>query len=191
VLRQRGAAVAQAGASVKQAATTFSATCRAPSWPIPGAAGAVKLDSNQLAHATAPRRRMMPRWRRSGPRERLTSAAPVAVRGLALAALAVVGRAGEDSADSLEPLLADGAGFSCLHMAKLNLFQCMAVAAAVRNLFCAGQHAIIDTASAWSPRSAMRGRHRRADPAVARTDPNRTTANGGDRAPVSAAAPLR
>jgi len=108
----------------------------------------VKRDSNQLAHADGAH---VDRMLASVATVRYAGGsdgrlAPVAVRGLALAALAAAGQAGEDNADRLEPLLADGASFGCLHMAKLNLFQCMAVAGPqYEDLFCAGQHAMIDT----------------------------------------------
>jgi hypothetical protein len=68
---------------------------------------------------------------------------PVIARGLALAALAVLGEA--DSART-EPLLDDAACGSCLRMSKLNLFQCLAVAKPwYEDVFCLGQHVLIDT----------------------------------------------
>jgi hypothetical protein len=68
---------------------------------------------------------------------------PVVQRGLALAALAVLGEA---DARSVEPLLQDPACASCLRMAKLNLFQCLAVAKPwYEDVFCLGQHILIDT----------------------------------------------
>lgn len=74
--------------------------------------------------------------------------APTAVvaRGLALAALAVLGRAGEEDAASLEPLLHDGKSADCMKMAKLNLYQCLAVAGPhYEHVYCLGQHALMDT----------------------------------------------
>jgi len=68
-------------------------------------------------------------------------------RALALAALAVMGRAGDRDADRIMPLLADAAAGECLKMAKLNLFQCMAVAGPhYEDIFCLGRHAMMDTA---------------------------------------------
>ena len=75
------------------------------------------------------------------------AASPVVGRGLALAALAVLGQAGEGSAEKLHPLLAEEKGGTCLKMAKLNLFQCLAVAGPhYEDIFCLGQHAMMDTA---------------------------------------------
>ena len=74
-------------------------------------------------------------------------ASPVIARGLALAALAVLGQAGEDRSDQIAALLAEEKGGECLKMAKLNLFQCLAVAGPhYEDIFCLGQHAMMDTA---------------------------------------------
>lgn len=68
---------------------------------------------------------------------------PVVARGLALAALAVLGEA---DAARAQPLLDDAACGSCLRMSKLNLFQCLAVAKPwYEDVFCLGQHVLIDT----------------------------------------------
>ena len=75
------------------------------------------------------------------------ASSPVVSRGLALAALAVLGQAGEGSAERLQPLMAEEKGGECLHMAKLNLFQCLAVAGPhYEDIFCLGQHAMMETA---------------------------------------------
>ncbi|HYF22636.1 MAG TPA: hypothetical protein VD929_04475 [Caulobacteraceae bacterium] len=71
---------------------------------------------------------------------------PTVTRGLALAALTVLGRAGEADAAALTPLMSEPSGASCLRMAKLNLFQCLAVAGPhYEDVFCLGQHALMDT----------------------------------------------
>jgi hypothetical protein len=71
---------------------------------------------------------------------------PTIVRGLALAAAAMLGQAGEQGAQALEPLLTDPATRGCLKMAKLNLHQCLAVAGPqYEDVFCAGEHAMADT----------------------------------------------
>ncbi|CAN7326237.1 hypothetical protein LJR225_001867 [Phenylobacterium sp. LjRoot225] len=72
--------------------------------------------------------------------------APAIVRGLALAAAAMLGQAGEQGADALGPLLTDLGARGCLKMAKLNLHQCLAVAGPqYEDVFCAGEHAMADT----------------------------------------------
>ncbi|MFN3857604.1 MAG: hypothetical protein ACK4RV_07605 [Caulobacter sp.] len=71
---------------------------------------------------------------------------PVVVRGLALAALAALGEAGDDRIASLQPLLQDEPSYFCLNMSKLMLFQCLAAAKPhYEDVFCLGQHALIDT----------------------------------------------
>jgi hypothetical protein len=71
---------------------------------------------------------------------------PVIVRGLAVAALAALGEAGDDGLISLAPLLTDSPSATCLRTAKLNLYQCLAVARPnYEDIFCVGQHAMADT----------------------------------------------
>ena len=72
---------------------------------------------------------------------------PVVARGLALAALTVLGEA---SPANVEPLLADPECASCLRMSKLNLFQCLAVAKPwYEDVFCLGQHVLMDTGACF------------------------------------------
>jgi len=73
-----------------------------------------------------------------------SSATPVVQRGLALAALAVLGRTADEP--RLTRLLSEGGGANCMRMAKLNLYQCLAVAGPhYEDIFCLGQHALMDT----------------------------------------------
>jgi hypothetical protein len=70
---------------------------------------------------------------------------PVVMRGLALAALALAGEAGDENAEALRPLLTETRSASCVRIAKLNLFQCMAVAGPhYEDVFCLGEHAMIE-----------------------------------------------
>ncbi len=67
-------------------------------------------------------------------------------RSLAVAALAVLGEAGENRADLIKAVMAEPASASCLNMAKLNLYQCLAVSKPhYEDVFCLGQHALMDT----------------------------------------------
>lgn len=67
-------------------------------------------------------------------------------RGVAVAALAALGAAGDADDAQVEPLLDEGIGAVCLKLAKLNLFQCLAVAKPhYEDVFCLGQHALMDT----------------------------------------------
>lgn len=91
------------------------------------------------------------------PQSRAAAPTPVITRGLALAALAVLGAAGEDQADQLTPLLTDATSAQCIKMAKLNLYQCMSVAGPqYEDMFCLGRHAMMETgqcvvaAAGWS-----------------------------------------
>jgi hypothetical protein len=71
---------------------------------------------------------------------------PTVTRGLALAAAAVLGRAGEDRGDALAPLLTEPESATCLRRAKLNLHQCVAASGPqYEDVFCAGQHAMVET----------------------------------------------
>ncbi|MDB5479905.1 MAG: hypothetical protein JWO83_958 [Caulobacteraceae bacterium] len=74
------------------------------------------------------------------------TATAVVTRGMALAALAVLGKAGDDQAQRVDALLNDPLDAECLKMAKLNDYQCLAVAGPhYENLFCLGNHAMMDT----------------------------------------------
>ncbi|MBW3616948.1 MAG: hypothetical protein KY446_04220 [Proteobacteria bacterium] len=93
---------------------------------------------------------------------------PVVQRALAVAALAALGEAGEDEA-ALEPLLTEPECASCLKMAKLNLFQCLAVAKPwYEDVFCIGQHGLKDTGDCLAETRSIRWRPA-ATPAAAAT----------------------
>ncbi|MDB5448002.1 MAG: hypothetical protein JWQ97_3319 [Phenylobacterium sp.] len=65
---------------------------------------------------------------------------PVVAQGLALAALSVLGEDGRGRALMSEPRTS-----SCLRLAKLNLYQCLASAGPqYEDIYCLGQHAMID-----------------------------------------------
>jgi len=66
---------------------------------------------------------------------------PAVSRGVALAALSVLGETGRG-----RTLMSEAGASSCLHMAKLNLYQCLASAGPrYEDIYCLGQHAMIDT----------------------------------------------
>jgi hypothetical protein len=67
-------------------------------------------------------------------------------RGLAVAALAVLGAAGDDNASNIDAMLEESTGSYCLNLSKLNLFQCLSVAKPhYEDVFCLGQHVLMDT----------------------------------------------
>ncbi len=71
---------------------------------------------------------------------------PLVAHAVQLAAIAALGEAGDGSYDQLSMLAADDGADTCLHMAKLNLYQCLAVAKPhYEDVFCMGQHGMIDT----------------------------------------------
>jgi hypothetical protein len=72
---------------------------------------------------------------------------PSVARGLALAALAVLGRAGEENTQQVSFLLVNAQDGFCFNMSKLNLYQCLSVAKPhYEDVFCLGQHILLDTA---------------------------------------------
>ncbi len=73
---------------------------------------------------------------------------PLVARALQVAAIAALGEAGDDAYDRLSALAIDDNTGTCLHIAKLNLYQCLAVAKPnYEDIFCMGQHALADTGS--------------------------------------------
>jgi hypothetical protein len=72
--------------------------------------------------------------------------APTVERALAIAAMAALGDGSEDFSDQLAALLDEPEESDCLHSAKLNLYQCLAVAKPhYEDVFCMGQHILMDT----------------------------------------------
>jgi hypothetical protein len=68
------------------------------------------------------------------------------MRGLAIAALAVLGAAGDNNASQVSALMDEGTGAGCFNLAKLNEYQCLAVARPhYEDVFCLGQHVLMDT----------------------------------------------
>ena len=71
---------------------------------------------------------------------------PLIARAMQLAAVAALGEATDSNYDRLTALGSDSDSDTCLHMAKLNLYQCLAVAKPhYEDIFCMGQHALADT----------------------------------------------
>ena len=71
---------------------------------------------------------------------------PAVSRALAIAAIAALGEGGEGSEALTQNLGEESSGGFCFNMAKLNLFQCLAVAKPYyEDVFCLGQHILIDT----------------------------------------------
>ena len=70
---------------------------------------------------------------------------PVVTQGLALAALAVLGKAGDDQGERINSLLTEAKNAHCLQLAKMDALQCLAVAGPhYENAFCLGAHDMIE-----------------------------------------------
>ena len=73
---------------------------------------------------------------------------PAVVNGLALAALAALGYAGENARANTDALQFDRVSQGCLTMSKLNLFQCLAASRPnYEDMFCLGRHIVRDLAT--------------------------------------------
>ena len=111
------------------------------------------------------------------------------VRGMALAALAILGKAGDTHMDYVMALLVNDNDGYCFNMSKLNLFQCLSVARPYyEDIFCLGVHIMNDTSQCVagsighpSPEPASP-----AMPVIATATPASATATGGEDGPISA-----
>jgi hypothetical protein len=149
-LLDRASPVSAAGKAVKQAAydVQHEAWSKDRVANLPGRLREVKtLSAARYAGADGDGARLsraMLQLSQPGPGTPAVS--PVVARSLALAAVAILGEAKPEDLPRMQPLLSEYFSADCLHMAKLNLYQCMAVAEPhYENVFCLGQHALIDT----------------------------------------------
>jgi hypothetical protein len=139
-IHRQGAAVSETGLRVKKAAYSV----QRQSWSKTkvsdrgGRLARVKqISSAGYRPAEGDAERMLAALAESGRRG---GASPVVSRGVALAALAVLG---EESKG--RPLMTEPRSAMCLRMAKLNLYQCLASAGPqYEDVFCLGQHALAD-----------------------------------------------
>jgi hypothetical protein len=102
------------------------------------------------------------------------------VRSLTVAALAVLGEAGEERADLIKAVMVEPTSASCLNMAKLNLYQCLAVSKPhYEDVFCLGQHALMDTGQCLMKGAGVSALDAKAEPvqvATAATTPENASA---------------
>ena len=104
-------------------------------------------------------------------------ASPIVTHGVALAALAVLGRAQDADSGRLDALMTDKSNTDCLNLAKLNLFQCLAVAGPrYEDVFCLGEHGLKETGTCLSKAATA--------PSAARYSPRPASQQLGDRYPV-------
>jgi len=150
-----------AGAHVKSAAYGVQRQAWSKVF-VPDAQGRLaevkSLSTSRTEPSEADNEAMMARVAALGPQAMIDDApagfGAIEARALALAAEAVLGHARGGDRDRLSPLLTETSSAQCLRMAKLNLYQCMAVAGPqYEDIYCMGQHAMYDTAQCVSTAS--------------------------------------
>jgi hypothetical protein len=142
------------GKAVKQAAYDIQ---KSP-WSKADVAGrdarmaqAKEVSTVQLLAETAQTSRLTQAFTGATPLGLTSSAAsppytPLVIRSLAIAALAALGNADDASLEQILPLMNETNGANCLNLAKLNLYQCLAVARPnYEDVFCLGEHIMMDT----------------------------------------------
>jgi hypothetical protein len=141
-LLRHGEALTEQGAKVKRAAYTTQRWSWSKARVRDGAARLARVKrlsslaySPQAGDAARMRAALAEGGRGGG------APSPIVTRGLALAALSIMGQEERGRALMSEPRTG-----SCLHLAKLNLYQCMASAGTeYEDIFCLGQHAMAET----------------------------------------------
>jgi hypothetical protein len=150
VLRAQGEALVAAGKRVTKAAYDIQGQSwsKSPVADPKGVLDAAKTSADEMRTATVPSKEKLLDSLVTAPQTADGSSAPApdVVRGLALAALAIQGRTGDGMEAQYEALLGDPSSEQCLHLAKLNLNQCLAVAGPnYEDAYCTGRHAVSDT----------------------------------------------
>jgi hypothetical protein len=154
VLRAQGEALTAAGKAVTKAAYDIQGQgwSKSPVDDPRGVLDAAKTSADEPRTATVSSKQKLLDSLTAAPQGAAQTAdaslapAPDVVRGVALAALAILGRTGDGKEAQYEALLGDPASAQCLKMAKLNLNQCLAVAGPnYEDAYCAGRHAVADT----------------------------------------------
>jgi hypothetical protein len=160
-LRERGDALADAGGRAKQAAYDLQ---RQP-WSqvfvvdhVERLEGVKSLSATPVEATERDDSRLSETMLRvRAPAGDAQAVSPVVVRALALAAEAALGVGGGEDLSTVRPLLSEASSDRCLRMSKLNLYQCMAVAGPeYEDVFCLGQHELIDTAQCVAAASGSR-----------------------------------
>ena len=150
VLKAQGESLTAAGKAVTKAAYDIQVQSwsKSPVADPKGVLNAAETSGDQTRTATVPSKARLLDSLVVAPQTAGSSSAPTpdVVRGVALAALAILGRTGDGNEAQFAALLDDPASAQCLKMAKLNLNQCLAVAGPhYEDAYCAGRHAVSDT----------------------------------------------
>ena len=110
------------------------------------------------------------------------------MRGMALAALAILGKAGDANMDYVMPLLVNDTDNYCFNMAKLNLYQCLSVARPYyEDMYCLGLHIMDDTAHCVASEIGQPQAAPPAAPVIATASPPPVGEGGGGPISTSAA----
>lgn len=191
VLSGHGRHVYDTGAEVKQAAYTIQhqAWSRSTVSDRPQRLAQVKTLSGTRSIGTAAEMKRLMTVLGQGDAARPTeaayerpSASPIVTHGVALAALAVLGRAQNADEGQMQTLMSDKTNTDCLNLAKLNLYQCLAVAGPrYEDVFCLGEHGLKETGTCLSKAATA--------PSAARYSPRPRgdSQQLGDRYPVDGA----
>jgi hypothetical protein len=190
VLHAHGVALQSTGKAIGKAAYDV----QAQAWsktpvanPVEVLAG-VKASAATLRTADAPSEKALLLSLVSAPRgdaASAPSATPAVVRGMAIAALAVMGRAGDREELRIQTLLEDEVSAACLKMATLNTNQCLAAAGPhYDDIFCVGEHSVGETARCVSTAADGGPGQMQPDPGmrVAAADTERGQAYGPEQA---------
>jgi hypothetical protein len=140
-LYAEGSALSGEGEKIKHAAYSVQHQAWANA-KVPDAAGRLSRVKRLSTESYRPAREDAAELQMSlaGAARRGGAPSPVVARGVALAALSVLGESRQGQSLMSEPRTT-----SCLHMAKLNLYQCLASAGPhYEDIYCLGQHAMID-----------------------------------------------
>ena len=162
VLQAQGAAMMAAGKAITKAAYDIQAQAwsKSPVADPQAVLAGAKESSIEMRAATTPSKEKLLASLVTTPQGAPAGAAPApdVVRGVALAAMAILGRTGDGAESRYEALLRDASSEDCLKMAKLNLAQCLAVAGPhYEDVYCAGRHAVADTGKCIADASAGSG----------------------------------
>jgi hypothetical protein len=153
-LYAQGARLKAQGELVKQESLDIQLKEKWSKTPVPNAAGRlqeVKTLSSTMDVIPEVRERLVNATSGAAPLG-LTSTGPMqppytpaVIRSMAIAALAVLGKAGDD-APYITRLLVDNQDGFCFNMSKLNLYQCISVARPYyEDMYCLGLHVMADT----------------------------------------------
>ena len=140
-LYAEGSALSGEGVKIKRASYSVQHQAWATA-KVPDAAGRLSRVKRLSSEAYRPAREDAAELQMSlaGAARRSGAPSPVVARGVALAARYLLGETPQGANQMSEPRTT-----SCLHMAKLNLYQCLASAGPhYEDIYCLGQHAMID-----------------------------------------------